>query len=165
MYCIYKEYKGKVLAGVIYHPLLDELFTAYRGGGAYLNGQRLKVSENADFDWSILVTGFPYNVNENPRNCLGTFTDIVKRGLPVRRLGSAALDLAYLAAGRFDGFWEANLNAWDVAAGFLLVKEAGGRITQYDNSKYSIYDDTILATNGKIHDAASKIIMETSVEK
>jgi myo-inositol-1(or 4)-monophosphatase len=155
------EYKGEIIVGVILHPLLNELFYATKGGGAFMNGKALSVSENDNFDWSILVTGFPYNVNENPRNCLNTFTSIVSRGLPVRRLGSAALDLAYIAAGRFDGFWEANLKPWDVAAGYLLVCEAGGTVTQYDNSPYSIYKETILATNGKIHNTASKIIMET----
>jgi len=145
------ELNNEIIAGVVYHPLLDELFVAKKDGGAYLNGKKLKVSDNDDLDSSMLVTGFPYNVNQNPCGCIDHFVSIIKKGIPVRRLGSAALDLAYVAAGRFDGFWEINLNPWDVAAGILLVQEAGGRISTYSNKSYSIFDESILATNGKIH--------------
>lgn len=155
------EYKKEIVAGVIYHPLLDELFTAHKGSGAFLNGKRLTVSDNDDLDWAMLVTGFPYNIDENPYNALGTFISMVKRGLPVRRLGSAALDLAYTAAGRFDAFWEANLSPWDVAAGVLLVTEAGGRVTQFNRLTYSVYAETILASNGHIHNDASTAIMHS----
>lgn len=145
--------KGKdVLCGVIYHPLLDELFVAKHGGGAYLNNKPIKISESDNMHKSLLVTGFPYNVNENPHNCVDTFVSIVQGGIPIRRLGSAALDLAYVAAGRFDGFWESSLYPWDMAAGFILVKEAGGKITQYDGSDFQIDSPTILATNGIIHE-------------
>jgi myo-inositol-1(or 4)-monophosphatase len=152
------EKDGEIICGVIFHPLLNEMFTASKGGGAYLNGKILKVSDNSELDNSILVTGFPYNVDENPFNCLGTFVNMVKKGIPVRRLGSAALDLVYVAAGRFDGFWEAELKPWDVAAGAIILTEAGGKLSDYDGKEYSIYGKTILATNCKIHDSALKVI-------
>ena len=113
-------------------------------------------------DHAFLVTGFPYNVNQNPCGCINHFIEIIQRGIPVRRLGSAALDLAYVAAGRFDGFWEINLHSWDVAAGVLLVKEAGGLVTQYDNSDYKIDSSSILATNGKIHQQVSQVLSKCS---
>lgn len=148
----------QLLCGVIYHPILDELFVAEAGKGSYLNNKAICVSQNEDFDASFLVTGFPYNVNLNPCKCIDTFVDIIKQGIPVRRLGSAALDLAYVACGRFDGFWEINLNPWDVAAGAILVKEAGGSVTQYDNSNYRVTDNSILATNGKIHNRTVELL-------
>ncbi len=144
--------KGQeILCGVIYNPMLDELFVAKTGQGACLNGIPIRVSNTESISRSLLVTGFPYNVNENPHNCVDTFVNIVQSGIPIRRLGSAALDLAYVAAGRFDGFWESSLFPWDMAAGFLLVKEAGGTISQYDGNKFWIDSETILATNGIIH--------------
>lgn len=150
----------EILAGAIYHPILDELFYAQKGGGAFRNGSEIRVSDNEDFERSMLITGFPYNVKENPCNCVDHFVSIIRRGIPIRRLGSAALDLAYTAAGVFDGFWEVNLKPWDVAAGALIVKEAGGTVTQYSKAKYSIFSDTILATNGKIHDDISGTLMQ-----
>ncbi len=152
------EYKKEIILGVIYHPLLDELFYASKGAGAFLNGTPLKVSTNGDIDNAILVTGFPYNIDENPLNALETFTSLVKRGLPVRRLGSAALDLAYTAAGRFDSFWEAELKPWDVAAGYIIVEEAGGKVTDYKGQDYSVYGNTILASNGAIHQSISEVV-------
>jgi myo-inositol-1(or 4)-monophosphatase len=149
------EYNGELLCGVIYQPILDELFLAIRNKGAFLNNSPIQVSSNNDFDSSFLVTGFPYNINQNPCHCIDNFVDIILRGIPVRRLGSAALDLAYVAAGRFDGFWEINLNPWDIAAGVILVEEAGGVVTQYDGNPYKIGCQSILATNGKIHDSIS----------
>lgn len=151
--------RGELLCGVICQPLLDELFTASKGNGAYLNGTQLHVSATNALAEAILVTGFPYNIHENPRNAIGHFARIIGKGLPVRRLGSAALDLAYVAAGRFDGFWEVQLNPWDVAAGQLLIEEAGGKITHYDNSPYSMNAPTILATNGNaLHDELSALL-------
>jgi myo-inositol-1(or 4)-monophosphatase len=154
------ELNNEIVCGVIYHPILKELFTAVKGKGAFLNGELINVSNNANLDSSMLVTGFPYNVNQNPCACIDHFVNIIKRGIPIRRLGSAALDLAYVAAGRFDGFWEINLNPWDVAAGEILVREAGGRVSQYDNSEYRIYNQSILASNAKIHDDLSKILLK-----
>jgi myo-inositol-1(or 4)-monophosphatase len=147
-----------VLCGVIYHPLLDELFVARHEGGAFLNGKQIRISESDDMKSSLLVTGFPYNVNENPHNCVDTFVSVVQSSIPIRRLGSAALDLAYVAAGRFDGFWESSLFPWDMAAGYLLVKEAGGKITQYDGAEFWLDSPTILATNGLIHEQILKQI-------
>jgi myo-inositol-1(or 4)-monophosphatase len=143
---------GRPICGVIYCPVTKELYTAMHGFGAYLNGRRIKVSDTSALQDSILVTGFPYNVHSNPSNCIGHMVSMLRLGLPVRRLGSAALDLAYVAAGRFDGFWEINLQPWDIAAGMLLVQEAGGIITNYNGNPYDIYQGgTVLATNNKIH--------------
>jgi myo-inositol-1(or 4)-monophosphatase len=150
--------KGELLCGVIYQPLLDELFYASKGMGAYLNDKRISVSDSDDMHTSLLVTGFPYNVDKNPYDCVGTFVKIVLNGIPIRRLGSAALDLAYVACGRFDGFWESDLHPWDVAAGVLIVQEAGGKVTKFDGKKFSIYDKTILATNGIVHEQIKEVI-------
>lgn len=149
-----------IVCGVIHHPLLGETFTATLGGGAFLNETRLHVSGTEHLADAILVTGFPYNVHENPGGCLDQFRSIVGRGLPVRRLGSAALDLAYTAAGRFDAFWEVSLHAWDMAAGVLLVTEAGGRVSHYDNRPFRLGHDSIIASNGHIHDALTNALGE-----
>lgn len=142
---------GVITAGVIYQPLLDELFTAVRDHGAWLNGRRLSVSTTSEVHDALLVTGFPYNVHDNPEHCIDQFSAIVRQGIPVRRLGSAALDLAYVAAGRFDGFWEVRLHPWDMAAGVLLVEEAGGHVTHYGGREFALAHDSIVATNGHIH--------------
>lgn len=152
---------GDIIAGVIHHPLLQETFTAVAGGGAFLNGERIHVSRTALLSDAILVTGFPYNVHENPRKCIDTFGDILSLGIPIRRLGSAALDLAYVAAGRFDGFWEVELQPWDMAAGALLVVEAGGRLTHYGHRPFALGRDSILATNGRIHEQLASVIGRT----
>jgi len=141
----------EIVAGCIYHPLQDELFAAAKGEGATLNGRPIQVSSSSMLNSSFLVTGFPYNVMENPLRCIEQFSEIVGRGIPVRRLGSAALDLAYVAAGRFDGFWEVALHPWDMAAGVLLVQEAGGTVTHYGNRPFLLGLDSIVATNGMIH--------------
>jgi myo-inositol-1(or 4)-monophosphatase len=158
------ELDGEILCGVVYHPMLDELFTAAKGKGAFLNGNPIQVSTTEYLYSSFLVTGFPYNVDKNPSNCVDTFVSIIKSGIPVRRLGSAALDLAYVAAGRFDGFWEINLNPWDVAAGILLVREAGGLVTQYNKAPYNLMDKSILATNGRVHDESSQTLLQCYIE-
>lgn len=154
----------EILCGVIYNPILDEVFVAEKNKGAYLNGHRLSVSKCDTLDNSFLVTGFPYNIDSNPGHCVDQFVQMLKRGIPVRRLGSAALDLAYVAAGRFDGFWEINLNPWDVAAGVLLVEEAGGIVTQYNQDPYWIFDNNILATNGLIHAELSETLLSCYFE-
>ncbi len=143
------------VVGVIYNPNTRELFTATRGGGAFVNGRAMRVSGNADLNRAVLVTGFPYDVEENPFGCIDAFGSFLKMGIPVRRLGSAALDLAYLAAGRFDGYWEVSLNAWDVAAGALMVTEAGGTVGSYapDSDQGELVTDRLLATNGLLHQA------------
>ncbi len=144
---------GELLCGVIYQPMLGELFTALRGKGAWLNGRQLQVSTTELLEDAIVVTGFPYNVAHNPGNCIEHFVRFLRLGVPIRRLGSAALDLAYVAAGRFDGFWEVALNPWDVAAGILMVQEAGGCVTHYDGSPHRLEPrSSIVASNGRIHE-------------
>ena len=145
------EFNGSIVAGVIYDPNTDEMFTAEKGNGAYLNGKRIHVSSCDTLINSLLVTGFPYNVKDNPGKVVEHFVNLLMEGPGVRRLGSAAIDLAYVAAGRLDGFWEVFLNPWDKAAGILLVEEAGGTVSDFKNAPGSIYDKNTLATNGKIH--------------
>ncbi len=162
MFCvtIALEYKGEVVAGVVYDPNLDEMFTAEKGSGAYLNGRRMQVSKTPTLITSLLVTGFPYDIANNPDNAVAHFVNFLMRGQGIRRLGSAALDLSYVAAGRFDGFWEVNLNPWDMAAGMLFVREAGGRITDFSGAPSSIYNKQVLATNGIIHQAMLDVLQQ-----
>lgn len=143
---------GAVISGVIYHPLLNELFVAERGKGAYLNDEKISVTETKELDKAILSTGFPYNAFENPRRCIDLFTHFVKEGLPVRRIGSAALDLAYLAAGRYDAFWEVSLQVWDFAAGMLLIQEAGGKCSSFDGTSLTLQEGPVLASNTHLHE-------------
>jgi myo-inositol-1(or 4)-monophosphatase len=147
------EVDGVVQAGAVYHPLLDEMFTAVRGHGAWCNNVPIAVSSQSHLEESFVVTGFPYNVDENAPGTLEYFSRFVHMGVPVRRLGSAAIDLAYVACGRFDAFWESALKPWDVAAGMLLVQEAGGRVTEYSGSDFDLGSTTILATNSYVHPA------------
>ena len=147
------EAGGQVLAGTVYDPTRDEMFAARRGTGASLNGQRLRVSEEGDLGAALLVTGFGYDIRTNPRNNLQQFADLSRRARAVRRLGSAALDLCYVAAGRLDGYWELSIGAWDVAAGALLIEEAGGLVSRIGGEAYDIFCGEVLATNGKIHGA------------
>lgn len=156
------EYKGEIVAGVVYDPNLDELFTAEKGSGAYLNGRRLSVSTTSRLIESLLVTGFPYDIAENPQNAIGHFVNFLVEARGIRRLGSAALDLSYVAAGRFDGFWEVNLNPWDMAAGMLFVREAGGRVTDFTGEESTIYKNRVLASNGRIHDAMLAVLRKGS---
>lgn len=154
--------EGKVIAGVIYHPITHELFVAEIGKGAFLNGQKIKTSDVSEIGKSILAVGFPYNLAKNPFHCIEHFVDILKLGVPIRRFGSAAIDLAYTAAGRFEGFFEVELGPWDVAAGKLLVEEAGGKVTHWDGGAFDINSyKTIFASNGRIHDAGCKILNRT----
>jgi myo-inositol-1(or 4)-monophosphatase len=152
------EYRGEIVAGVVYDPNLDELFTAEKGSGAYLNGKRLAVSTTSKLIESLLVTGFPYDIAQNPENAIGHFVNFLIEARGIRRLGSAALDLSYVAAGRFDGFWEVNLNPWDMAAGVLFVREAGGRVTDFAGAESSIYKKQVLASNGRIHEAMLQVL-------
>lgn len=143
------EIKGEVLLGIVYSPMAHEKFWAEKGKGAYLNDKKISVSEIEYLKDSLLVTGFPYGAKDNSDHCIDHFVNFVKLGLPIRRLGSAAMDICYLAAGRFDAFWEVNLNAWDVAAAYLILTEAGGKITDFTGNVYSIYGKQILGTNGR----------------
>ncbi len=154
-------WQKEVIAAVVYHPILHEIFTATKAGGALLNGQKLKTSGYASPDQAILTTGFPSNVEEDPLACIETFTLMLRQGYPVRRLGSAALDLAYVSAGRFDAFWEVQLQPWDMAAGALLVKEAGGLVTNYAGEEIDLlHPSTIVATNGALHPMMLKVLAQ-----
>lgn len=157
------EYKNEIVAGVVFNPITNEFFYASKNEGAYFNGNKIQTSKNTDLRKSLLVTGFPYNVKENPGKTIDLFAKIIGSGIPVRRLGSAAIDLAYVAAGRFDGFWEIGLKPWDVAAGQLIVKEAGGKVTGFDGTQYSVFDKTILATNSLIHNDISNFFEKSNL--
>ncbi len=146
------EYKDEMLMGAVYNPIMNEFFFAEKGKGATLNDTSISVSDKADVATSCLVTGFPYTYLDQPNGPLEVFARLIKKGIPVRRLGSAAIDLCWVAAGRFDGFYEHQLHAWDSAAGYLIVEEAGGKVTNLKGEKYSPYEFGIVATNGKIHD-------------
>jgi myo-inositol-1(or 4)-monophosphatase len=146
------EIDGDVKVGAVYDPNRRELFTAERGVGAWLNGAPLRVSSTAAMIEALLVTGFPYSVHEELDRVVGLFHDFVGRARAIRRLGSAAIDLCWVAAGRMDAFWEAGLNPWDTAAAALLVTEAGGRVTAYDGAAWTPADRTIVASNGFLHD-------------
>lgn len=143
--------------GVVYDPLKDELFTALRGAGAYRNDRRISVSRSTELARSLLATGFAYDVHRVPVN-VEFFERFLRRARAVRRAGSAALDLSYVACGRFDGFWELSLHPWDVAAGILLVEEAGGRVTDLDGGPPDRSGATCVATNGLLHDAMLEVI-------
>ncbi len=149
----------ETILAAVYNPMLGELFFAEKGAGAFLNDRPIKVSQHVDFEKAFLVTGFPYHFPEG-KNPLHIFDKIVAKGLPVRRLGSAALDLCWVACGRFDGFWEYNLSPWDVTAGYLIVQEAGGVVTDFSGNRGSVWGKETLATNGKIHEALRAVIME-----
>ena len=152
------EKNGEVVMGAVYNPFLDEFFFAEKGKGATLNGSPISVTRKTDVFASCLVTGFPYSYLESPNGPLEVFGRLIRKGVPVRRLGSAAIDLCWVAAGRFDGFFEHKLNAWDSAAGFLMVEEAGGKVTDFEGNAYSLYQPHIVATNGKIHEGLLDII-------
>lgn len=143
----------EMLMGAVYNPMMNELFFAEKGKGAYLNDKPIKVSEKSDFRKAFLVTGFPYKWPKTNEHPIKVFERIILEGLPVRRLGSAAIDLCWVACGRFDGFWEYNLNPWDVSAGYLIVLEAGGRVTDFSGSECTVFDKETLATNGLIHNS------------
>ena len=146
------EQDGKMILGAVYNPFINEFFFGERGSGATLNDKAIKVSDKTDLLRSCLVTGFPYSYLDEPNGPLEVFDKLIRHNIPIRRLGSAAIDLCWVAAGRFDGFYEHNLKAWDSAAGFLIVEEAGGKVTDFKGTHYSPYQPNLLATNGKIHD-------------
>jgi myo-inositol-1(or 4)-monophosphatase len=152
------EYKNELVYGVVYDPNFDELFTAEKGKGAFLNGKKIHVSKTEKLSASLLVTGFPYNIAENPNHAVEHFVNFLVHAQAVRRMGSAAIDLAYVAAGRYDGFWEVALNPWDMAAGALLVREAGGKLTDFSVKEFSIYQKEIVASNGIVHPQMIEIL-------
>ena len=152
------ERRGEIIAGVVYEPNLGELFTAEKGKGAFLNQKPIRVSKVDRLIESMLVTGFPYTIRDNPDNAVQHFVNMLMKAQGIRRLGSAAVDLAYVACGRFEGFWEVSLSPWDMAAGVLLVQEAGGRFTDFQGSASSVYSKQVLATNGLVHDMLVEIL-------
>lgn len=164
------EIDGEVQAGVVYHPMMNELFTATKGKGAFLNGESIHVSRRAPLKNCLLATGFPYDRRWDNENNFTNFAKMQMAARAVRRVGAAALDLAYVAAGRLDGYWECKLKPWDVAAGMLLVEEAGGRVSNHGGGPYSIYDHRIMASNGLIHDDMIEVLkkqveVQVQVEK
>ncbi len=144
--------QGSLDAGVVHVPVIDETFKAKRNQGAWLNDERIDVSDTLDFSRSVLSTGFPYDEDKVPA-AIETFSRLVREARGIRRDGAAAMDLSFVGAGRFDGFWELGLSPWDVAAGTLIIEEAGGVVTDFSGEDYDLYDsDGIVATNGEIHD-------------
>jgi myo-inositol-1(or 4)-monophosphatase len=154
------EVEGDVKLGVVYIAPLDELFHAEKGKGAFLNGERIVVSGVDRLSKSLLCTGFPYDVHEHADFYLRYFRQFITKCFAIRRPGSAAVDLSYLAAGRFDGFWEFKLHAWDVAAASLMITEAGGKVTDFQGKAFNIYSEEILASNGLIHQEMLQTIWE-----
>ena len=154
------EVEGEVRIGVVYVPALDELFHAEKGKGAFLNGKRIVVSRVERLNRSLVCTGFPYDVHEHADFYLRYFRQFLTKSFAIRRPGSAAIDLSYLAAGRFDGFWEFKLHPWDVAAATLMITEAGGKVTDLAGRSYNIYSGEILASNGSIHQQMLEVIQE-----
>ncbi|QQS34121.1 MAG: inositol monophosphatase [Acidobacteriota bacterium] len=151
------EHEGRIVLGVSYDPTRDELFAAERGQGATLNGKPMRVSATDSLGDALIVTGFPYDIKRRD-DFARHLTQMLLSCRGVRRDGSAAIDLAYVACGRFDGFWEEGLNPWDMAAGILLIEEAGGRVSNYDGSEFDLYQPPILASNGRIHVEMSSIL-------
>jgi myo-inositol-1(or 4)-monophosphatase len=168
IYCvsIALEKQKEIILGVVYNPNLDELFVAEKGNGALLykgrefdkTGRSISVSQTSALSKSLLATGFPYDIRTSEIDNLNHFTNFYKRAQAIRRAGSAALDLCYLAMGRFDGFWELKLSPWDTAAGSLLVTEAGGQVTDFSGGAFNIRLKEILASNGRIHQQMTDIL-------
>ena len=168
MYCVSValEKDGEIILGVVYNPNLDELFVAEKGKGAFLsegfktpkNERKISISQTTELSQSLLATGFPYDIRKSKIDNLDHFANFYKKAQAVRRGGSAALDLCYLAMGRFDGFWELKLSPWDMAAGKLIVEEAGGKVTDFLGGPFNIHLKEILATNGKIHQQMIEVL-------
>ncbi|NQT95793.1 MAG: inositol monophosphatase [Candidatus Omnitrophica bacterium] len=149
---------NKLLVGVVYDPTRDELFSAARGCGAYLNKKRIRVSRVRKLNHALLVTGFPYRFGKDMNRSIENFRRFMLKAQAVRRAGSAALDLCYVAMGRFDGFWEAGLHPWDTAAGAIIVEEAGGRMTTFDGESFSPFRKEMIGTNSHIHNQMIKVL-------
>lgn len=152
---------NQTIAGVVYDIMRDIIYSAEAGGGAFANDFRIKVSNRDKLTHSILVTGFPYNVNENPERAFERFELMTRNSRAVRRLGSAAIDFCYVASGVFEGFWEVHLHPWDICAGKLLVEEAGGIVTDFDGCSIDIFSRRILASNQKVHQQMVNLLMKT----
>jgi myo-inositol-1(or 4)-monophosphatase len=149
---------GKIICGVVYDVMKDEIYSSEIGSGSFRNGQKLQVSTNDDLRKSMLVTGFPYDIQVNPDFAIERFAAFLKTSRAVRRLGSAALDMCYVAAGVFDGFWEVHLHPWDMCAGKLIIEEAGGVVTNFAGEEIDIYSKQILATNGKVQKRMMEVL-------
>ena len=158
------ELDGVIELGVVYDPIYEQFFTARRGEGAFYNDRPIRVSGIDSIERSLLATGFPYDIRENPFNNLLHFSHMATRAQAIRRDGSAALNLCYTAMGRFEGYWELTISPWDIAAGVLIVEEAGGRISCLDGGKHSVYDRQVVATNGLIHDELVACIQDVNRE-
>ena len=152
------EQDGQMIMGAVYNPIMNEFYFAQKGLGATLNNEKIEVSKKTEVIKSCLVTGFPYTYLDAPNGPIQVFEKLIRRGVPVRRLGSAAIDLCWVAAGRFDGFYEHNLQAWDSAAGFLMVEEAGGKVTDLKGGPFSPYQPGIIASNGIMHDELTQVV-------
>ena len=152
------EFKGDLVMGAVYNPLMNEFFFAERGLGSTLNDRKISVSNKSDIGKSCLATGFPYTYLDKTNGPLQVFEKFVRRGIAIRRLGSAAIDLCWVAAGRFDAYFEHKLESWDSAAGSLIVQEAGGKVTDYAGNPFSIYQSQMMASNGLIHEEVLSIV-------
>ncbi len=159
------EVNGQLVLGVVYDPMGDEFFHAIKGDGAFLNGRRISVSETRDLDHSLLATGFPYDIRESQENNIDNFANFSLASQGVRRDGSAALDLCYVAMGRFDGFWELKLRPWDLAAGIVMVTEAGGRVSDFSDGTFRLDSGEVIATNGLIHGQMVSILGGHKIER
>ncbi|MBI2339684.1 MAG: inositol monophosphatase [Deltaproteobacteria bacterium] len=155
------EHKGEIVLGVVYEPNHDELFCAEKGGGSFLNEKRIHVSREKEIGKSLLATGFAYDIKKTSKNNLDHFKNMLMASQAVRRDGVAAIDLCYTACGRYDGFWELNLFPWDVAAGILVITEAGGKVTDFSGKPFSVYLKEILASNGLIHEQMASVLRKS----
>ncbi|MFH0990630.1 MAG: inositol monophosphatase family protein [bacterium] len=160
IYCVSigLEVRGEIVLGAIYDPTLNELFSAERGKGAFLNGKSIHVSGVSSLIDSMLVTGFPYIIKQNPDHAIEHFNNFLMEAQALRRLGSAAIDMCYVASGKFEGFWEVALNPWDMAAGMVIIEEAGGKITDFHGNPTTIYSKQILASNGIVHNQLMAVL-------
>lgn len=152
------EQNGEITAGLIYNPITDETYWAEKGRGAYLNDMKIRVSARRDMKYSLLATGIPFHGTPGHKSFIHSLDTIMGEVSGVRRFGSAALDLAYVATGKYEGFWEANLNKWDIAAGILLVREAGGSVTTFNGKDKAYETGEVLATNSVIHGPLTRLL-------
>ena len=155
------EKEGAIVLGVVYEPIRGELFTAIRGSGAFCNNKRIRVSLAKSLKKSLLATGFPYKFGKDMRRNIVNFKNFMMAAQAVRRAGSAALDLCYVASGRFEGFWEMDLHPWDTPAGALIVEESGGKVSDFSGGPFNYHKKEIIASNSKIHSAMIKVLSRT----
>lgn len=159
------EFQGDIIIGAVYNPVMNELFFAELNKGAYLNGKNIRISNMSKLSNSLIATGFYYSKGKKLEDAISKFSVMKQNVLSIRRMGSAAIDLAYTAAGRFDGYWERDLSPWDVAAGVLIVKEAGGSISKFNGKNCTVYDREIIASNGLIHKYMTDILQNSEIQK